>query len=245
MIARLAEHGHLPADLDPEYVARHRAWIAGQPGFCGGYHLLEPETGHALSLTMWQDDEALAAADRAQAPGRDRPTAASAGRPRRPSASSRSPRSSDRRPRSDPTPGGHRCFPADGVTARCSSRYPPRWRSRHRPRRPRPDGRSSASTTPTPGADVAPRRRRSPRAGALVLHLPRADGAEPGRRDRPRRRIAWAPFALAVFGALVVGMGAGSALHLVHSRRHPTRLATERTHRHDGRRACHAVQSAA
>jgi len=38
--------------------------------------------------------------------------------------------------------------------------------------------------------------------------------------------IAWAPFALAVFGALVVGMGAGSALHLVHSRRHPTRLAT-------------------
>ena len=38
--------------------------------------------------------------------------------------------------------------------------------------------------------------------------------------------IAWAPFALAVFGALVVGMAAGSALHLVHSRRHPTRLAT-------------------
>jgi hypothetical protein len=66
MIACLAEHSHLPADLDPEYVVRHRAWMAAQPGFCGGYHLLEPETGHAFSLTMWQDDHALAAADRAQ-----------------------------------------------------------------------------------------------------------------------------------------------------------------------------------
>ena len=66
MIARLAEHSHLPADLDPEYVARPRAWIASQPGFCGGYHLLEPETGVALSLTMWEDDEALAAVERAQ-----------------------------------------------------------------------------------------------------------------------------------------------------------------------------------
>lgn len=67
MIARLAEHSHLPADLDPAYVARHRAWIAAQPGFCGGYHLLEPETGRALSLTLWQDDDALAAVERAQA----------------------------------------------------------------------------------------------------------------------------------------------------------------------------------
>jgi heme-degrading monooxygenase HmoA len=70
MIARLAEHSHLPADLDPDYVARHRAWIAAQPGFCGGYHLLEPETGRALSLTMWEDDDALAAAARALRAGR-------------------------------------------------------------------------------------------------------------------------------------------------------------------------------
>jgi hypothetical protein len=69
MIARLAEHSHVPADLDPDYVARHRAWMAAQPGFCGGYHLLDPQTGHALSLTMWQDDDALAAADRAQSAG--------------------------------------------------------------------------------------------------------------------------------------------------------------------------------
>jgi hypothetical protein len=70
MIARLAEHSHLPANLDPDYVARHRAWIAAQPGFCGGYHLLEAETGHALSLTMWEDDDVLAAAERALRAGR-------------------------------------------------------------------------------------------------------------------------------------------------------------------------------
>jgi heme-degrading monooxygenase HmoA len=70
MIARLAEHTNLPPDLDPDYVARHRAWVADQPGFCGGYHLLEPETGRALSLTMWQDSDALAAAeDRQSAQG--------------------------------------------------------------------------------------------------------------------------------------------------------------------------------
>lgn len=70
MIARLAEHSHIPADLDPDYVARHRAWIASQPGFCGGYHLLEPETGRALSLTMWEDHDALAAVEREQDAGR-------------------------------------------------------------------------------------------------------------------------------------------------------------------------------
>jgi hypothetical protein len=66
MIARLAEFARLPSDLDPDYAARHRAFIAEQPGFCGGYHLYEPETGRALSLTMWRDVEALAAAERAQ-----------------------------------------------------------------------------------------------------------------------------------------------------------------------------------
>jgi hypothetical protein len=69
MIARLAEHSHIPADLDPQYVADHRNWIAAQPGFCGGYHLLDPATGRALSLTMWEDDEALAAVGRAQSSG--------------------------------------------------------------------------------------------------------------------------------------------------------------------------------
>jgi hypothetical protein len=69
MIARIAEHGQLPADLDPDYVARHRTWIASQQGFCGGYHLLEPETGHALSVTLWEDGDALTAAERVMSEG--------------------------------------------------------------------------------------------------------------------------------------------------------------------------------
>jgi len=69
MIARLAEHRHLPADLDPDYVTRQRAWLSAQPGFCGGYHMLEPDTGHALSLSLWQDEAALAAVERAPSAG--------------------------------------------------------------------------------------------------------------------------------------------------------------------------------
>lgn len=38
--------------------------------------------------------------------------------------------------------------------------------------------------------------------------------------------IAWLPFALAVSGALVLGLGAGGALHVVHARRRATRPAT-------------------
>ena len=69
MIARIAELEKLPADLEPHYVALQRAFIAGQPGFCGGYHLLEAETGRALSVTMWESDDALAAAERAMRAG--------------------------------------------------------------------------------------------------------------------------------------------------------------------------------
>jgi heme-degrading monooxygenase HmoA len=89
MIARIAETENLPADLDPEYVARHRAFIAAQPGFCGGYHLLDADTGRAFSLTMWESDDALAAAQRA--------TVASPGRASRRFASSTSKPSFDQR----------------------------------------------------------------------------------------------------------------------------------------------------
>ena len=41
MIARIGEHNHLPDDLDPDYASGIPAFLAGRPGFCGGYHLLE------------------------------------------------------------------------------------------------------------------------------------------------------------------------------------------------------------
>ena len=68
MVARIAEYKDPPTDPDPNDVARHRASVAAQRGFCGGYHLLEPQTGHTLSLTMWENEDALGAAERAQGP---------------------------------------------------------------------------------------------------------------------------------------------------------------------------------
>lgn len=65
MIARIGEHNHHPDDLDPDYVGGIRAFLATRQGFCGGYHLLEPETGRAMSLTLWHDAKALADAERA------------------------------------------------------------------------------------------------------------------------------------------------------------------------------------
>jgi heme-degrading monooxygenase HmoA len=69
MIARITEHHQLPADLDPEYVERHRQWIASQPGFCGGYHLFEEASGHAISLTLWESAAALDAIRQANKSG--------------------------------------------------------------------------------------------------------------------------------------------------------------------------------
>jgi len=67
MIARIAEIDRLPADLDEDYVRRHREHLASLDGFCGGYHLLEPGTGHALSITLWRDEAALDAGRQALA----------------------------------------------------------------------------------------------------------------------------------------------------------------------------------
>lgn len=52
MIARLAEHSHAPPNLDPEYVARHRAWLAAQPGLCGGYHSVARRSTTVLRVLM-------------------------------------------------------------------------------------------------------------------------------------------------------------------------------------------------
>ena len=47
MIARVAEHEDIPAAADEEYVARFREVLCRQPGFRGGYHPIDPATGHA------------------------------------------------------------------------------------------------------------------------------------------------------------------------------------------------------
>jgi hypothetical protein len=73
----------------------------------------------------------------------------------------------------------------------------------------------------------------SPREAALAQERSYSNTIKPTRPVETAPAVATSgdgiaslPFALAVFGALVVGLGAGSGLHLVHTRRHAARLAT-------------------
>jgi hypothetical protein len=73
----------------------------------------------------------------------------------------------------------------------------------------------------------------SPHKAALAQERSYSNTIKPTQPVEPAPAVATdgggissLPFALAVFGALVVGLGVGSALHLVHTRRHAAKLAT-------------------
>ena len=113
MIARLAEHSHLPADLDPGYVARHRAWIAAQPGIL---RRLPPararDRTRAVADHVAGRRRARRRRPRARPPSKGPADGRLAVRPSRPSASSKSPPSSD--------PAGHvLSHTADAPPVRC------------------------------------------------------------------------------------------------------------------------------
>jgi heme-degrading monooxygenase HmoA len=38
-----------------------RSLVRAQPGFRAGYHLRHPDSGRLISLTLWENEEALAA----------------------------------------------------------------------------------------------------------------------------------------------------------------------------------------
>jgi hypothetical protein len=66
VIARLATFSHLdPAALDPQAVERLRSTIKATPGFVAGFHLRNPETGKAVSFTVYESPDGLEAAGRA------------------------------------------------------------------------------------------------------------------------------------------------------------------------------------
>ena len=67
MIARIGEHNQLPDDLDPGYAKRDSRIPRGPPRILRRLSPPRTETGHALSLTLWQDADALAAAETAMA----------------------------------------------------------------------------------------------------------------------------------------------------------------------------------
>ena len=62
MIARIATFQRLDPDaLDPQAVTRLREIIKGTPGYVAGFHLRNPETGKAVSFTVYESGESLQA----------------------------------------------------------------------------------------------------------------------------------------------------------------------------------------
>lgn len=62
MLARLATFNSVPADADDPDVKLLRETVSGTPGFVAGFHLKDPQTGKAFSLTVYEDAEAAKAA---------------------------------------------------------------------------------------------------------------------------------------------------------------------------------------
>jgi hypothetical protein len=68
MIARLATFADFdPNALDPAAVEALRTTIKNAPGFVAGYHLWNPETGKAVSFTVYESREGLEKAGQALA----------------------------------------------------------------------------------------------------------------------------------------------------------------------------------
>ena len=66
VIARVATFNHLdPSALNPDAVERLRSTIKSTPGFVAGFHLRNPESGKAVSFTVYESPEALQTAGEA------------------------------------------------------------------------------------------------------------------------------------------------------------------------------------
>jgi hypothetical protein len=59
MLARVARFDHLPEDLDADAVDLLRQTVRSTPGYVAGFHMLDPKTRRALSITVFEDRDAL------------------------------------------------------------------------------------------------------------------------------------------------------------------------------------------
>ncbi len=68
MIARVATFDQLvPDDLSSEAVQLLRDTVRKTPGYVAGFHLYDPKTNRAMSITVFEDADAWQAAGRALA----------------------------------------------------------------------------------------------------------------------------------------------------------------------------------
>jgi hypothetical protein len=76
MLARVATFHHLPDDVDDDAVELLRETIKGVPGYVAGFHLRDPGSNKALSVTVYEDRDAV---ERARAVMSRRPDDAKVG----------------------------------------------------------------------------------------------------------------------------------------------------------------------
>jgi heme-degrading monooxygenase HmoA len=61
MICRVATHAQTPTPITSDEARSFREWLKEQPGFIDGYHAQDPETGRAVSITMWDSRDSMMA----------------------------------------------------------------------------------------------------------------------------------------------------------------------------------------
>lgn len=59
MVARVATFTPLPDGLDDNAVELLRTTIKETPGYVAGFHLRDPKTNKAMSITIYEDGDAL------------------------------------------------------------------------------------------------------------------------------------------------------------------------------------------
>ena len=59
MLARVATFHDLPDDLDDGAVDLLRQTIKGVPGYVAGFHLRDPRSNKAVSVTVYEDRDAV------------------------------------------------------------------------------------------------------------------------------------------------------------------------------------------
>jgi hypothetical protein len=59
MIARVGRFDHLPEGLDEHAIDLLRQTVRSTPGYVAGFHMLDPKTRKALSVTVFEDRDAL------------------------------------------------------------------------------------------------------------------------------------------------------------------------------------------
>ena len=69
MICRVALHENPPGSITSDEAMSFRAWLKEQPGFVGGYHAQDSQTGTMVSITVWDSQESMEALKDSTPPG--------------------------------------------------------------------------------------------------------------------------------------------------------------------------------